>query len=328
MIISERNLAWLLEESDTSVRYRALTELLGIDEQDDQVRSTRNKIANSGTVQLLFHPMTADGSWQYGYRDQINRYYKYLSASLSYAAELGLSAHDERAVRAVHHLFSMQKADGDFYRHYSCYNGLLLRALNRLGFGRDEQTCRLRRLVLESIRHDGGYHCDLRPRRGRGAPTQYKSCIKGSLKSLLAFSEDAALSQTDECDRLVGYFLRRRLIFRTDAPGVPVVRDLTKLSFPITYHPSLVEPLYAMSLLGYGHRPELDDAWRILVSKADRDGRMRLEKSLRWNHLRCGTRGRQSKWLTLYAGIVEKSRGKNAVLARQGRSSVRGRPRR
>ena len=107
-----------------------------------------------------------------------------------------------------------------------------------------------------------------------------------------------------------------------------MVRELTKLSFPITYHPALIEPLYAMALLGHGQRQEVDDAWAILVSKADGDGRMPLERSLIWNHLRCGVRGRQSKWLTLYAGIVEKHRCGNPILAQPDKCSVRATPRR
>jgi len=316
MVISEENLSWLLEESDPSVRYRTLTELMGVEEHEDQVCRTRAMIPRSAAVELLFSTMEPDGSWRYPYRDQINRYLKYLSATVSYAAELGLDASDTRVTRAVDHLFSMQKEDGDFHRHYSCYNGLLLRALNRLGFADAEPTCLLRRLVLNTVRHDGGSHCDLRPRRGRKSSTPHKSCIKGSLKVLLAFSEDSELSQREECNRLAEYFLKRRLIFRTDAPDVPVVRELTKLSFPITYHPALIEPLYAISLLGRGERPETNEAWRTVLSKADDDGRLPLEKTLNWAHLRCGVRGRPSKWLTLYAGIVEKHRCGNPLLDR------------
>jgi hypothetical protein len=315
MIVTEQNLAWLLEDTEPSVQYRTLTELLGLDTNDGRVRRARNRIPGSAPVAQLFSALLEDGSWRYGYRDQVNRYFKYLSASLSYAAELGLDAQDDRVTRAVRHLFSMQKEDGDFHRHYSCYNGLLLRALNRLGFAQAEQTCLLRHLVRKAIRHDGGSHCDLRPRRGRSAPTPYKSCIKGSLKSLLAFSEDTELSQTPECDRLVQYFLKRRLIFRTETPDVPVVREITNLSFPITYHPGLIEPVYAMTMLSYGQRRELDEAWAMVVAKAAGDGRLPLERSLNWDHVRCGVRRRQSKWLTLYAGVVEIHRNGNPKLA-------------
>ena len=314
MIIDEQNLGWLLEECEPSIRCRALTELMGCSENDEQVRRTRDLIATSAPVELLFSAMEPNGSWRYEYRDQINRYLKYLSATMSYAAELGLDATDNRVVRTVEHLFSMQKTDGDFHRHYSCYNGLLLRSLNRLGFGADKHVRRLRTLVIESIRHDGGYHCDFRPRRGSNAPTPHKSCIKGSLKALLAFSEDPELSQTAESERLAHYFLKRGLIFRSEAPAVPVVDDLAKLSFPVTYHPALLEPLYALSLLGYGDRPELEDAWKMLLTKLDGNGRVPLETTVPWKHLYCGTRRRENKWLTLYAGIVEKHRCGNPIL--------------
>lgn len=312
-IITEKNLAWLLEDDEPSIRYRALTELLGLGIDDTRVRGAKERIPASPAVESLFSALNPDGSWQYKYRDEICGYLKYLSATLSYAAELGLDASDERVPLAVEHLFSMQQSDGDFYRHYSCYNGLLLRSLNRLGFGSDERTCRLRRLVVASLRHDGGYHCDYRPRRGWNAPTPHKSCIKGSLKSLLAFSEDAELSQTDECKRLAEYFLKRRLLFRTDTPEKPIC-DL-RLSFPFTYQSGLVEPLYALGMLGYGRRQELEDAWALLQSKTDSNGRLRLEKSVVWPHVRCGTRGRENKWLTFYAGIVEKHRCENPILA-------------
>jgi len=316
MILTEENLWWLLEGEDPSIKYRTLTELVGLDANDPQVQTVQRRIPGNNAVDLLFSAMAEDGSWQYGYRDQMSRYLKFLSATLSYAAELGLTVHDERVARAVRHLFSMQQQDGDFHRHYSCYNGLLLRALNRLGCAEAEETRLLRKLVLRSIRHDGGSHCDMRPRRGRTAPGPHKSCIKGALKSLLAFAEDRELSRTEECDHLAEYFLRRRLIFRSDDPGVPVVNELTKLSFPITYHPALLEPLYALSMLGYATRDELEDAWIILAGKADDDARLSLERSLNWNHLFCGIRGRQSKWLTLYGAIVEKYRYGSPVLAR------------
>ena len=47
MIISEQNLAWLLEESDPSVRYRTLKELIGLPAEDSQVRRAWDMIAGS-----------------------------------------------------------------------------------------------------------------------------------------------------------------------------------------------------------------------------------------------------------------------------------------
>lgn len=194
MILTEHNLGWLLEDAEPSVQFRTLTEPLGPDTSDPRVRTARDRIPGSAPVSQLFSALRQVGSWRYAHRDHGNRCFKVLYASLSCAAELGLHAEDGRVARSVAHLFSMQMEDGDFHRRYSCYNGLLLRALNRLGFAEADPACLLRQLPRGSIRHDGGSICDLRPRRGRSAPTPHRCCITGSLKSLLAFSEDAELS--------------------------------------------------------------------------------------------------------------------------------------
>jgi hypothetical protein len=306
--ITDAVLDWLLEAEDPSVRYRTLTELLDRSPGDAEARRARSRIPNSPAVVALFAPMAADGSWQYPYRDQPNRYFKFMTASLGYAAELGLESGDKRVRRAVEHLLSLQQEDGDFHRHYSCYNGLILRTLNRLGFGSGERTVRLRRLLLRSIRHDGGFHCDLHVRRAPGASTPHKSCVKGSLKALLAFAEDDELRQTRECVRLAAYFLKRHVCFRTYDLRAPVVKGITQLAFPITYKPGLIEAVYAMARLGHGRRPEMSDAWSLLAGMRREDGRFPLQSTCRWPHLRRVPRGRPSKWLTLYACLASKYR--------------------
>jgi len=326
--IRDSVLDWLLGDDHPSVRFRTLTELLGRRLTPREAAAAKLRIADSVAAAALFGPMAADGSWQYPYRNQLNRYLKFVTASLSYAAELGLGRGDPRVARAVEHLFTLQQEDGDFFRHYSCYNGLILRTLNRLGCGDDRRTARLRALLLNSIRHDGGCHCDLRPRRGRAASSPHKSCIKGSLKALLAFAEDPELCATEECSRLAQYFLRRHVCFRTDDRTRPVVPALLQLAFPITYHPGLLEALYPLSALGHGRRPEMDEAWSLLAQRQRPDGRFVLERSVNWPHLRTSPRGRPSKWVTFYAYLALKHRGIETPAAREARDwcSVRHEP--
>ena len=308
MQVTDSALDWLLEDDSPSVRYRALTELLGRRAGAREPSIAKMASPDSAAVAAAFGPMAADGSWQYAYRDQPNRYLKFVTASLSYAAELDLDSGDRRAARAVEHLLSLQQEDGDFFRHYSCYNGLILRTLNRLGFGDDRRTARLRELLLNSIRHDGGFHCDMRPKRGHNASPPHKSCIKGSLKALLAFAEDPELKGTEECELLAQYFLTRHICFRSDDLSTPVVPQLLQLSFPIIYRPGLLEALYAMSALGYGRRPEMDKAWSSLARRQRPDGRFALEGSVNWPHLRTTPRGQPSKWITFYAYLALKHR--------------------
>jgi hypothetical protein len=307
MPIGDSVLEWLLDHGDPSVRYRTLTELLGRRLTTREAAAARSRIADSAAA--VFEPIAADGSWHYPYREQRSRYLKFITASLSYTAELGLDSDDRRVARAVEHLFALQQEDGDFFGHYSCYNGLILRTLNRLGFGDDHCAARLRALLLNSIRHDGGFRCDMRPKRGPTADSLHKSCFKGSLKALLAFAEDPELRATEECSLLAQYFLRRHVCFRTNDLKTPVVPAMLQLAFPITYHFGLLEALYALSALGYGRRPEMDEAWSLLAQRQRPDGRFALERSVNWPHLRTSPRGQPSKWVTFYAYLALKHRG-------------------
>ncbi len=302
-------LEWLLEGDDVSVRYRTLSELLDRGANDRELREAKAAVPDSPAATRLFTPMRPDGSWKYAYAHSGCRYLFFVMTSLSWAAELGLDRGDERVSRAVRHMFSMQREDGDFHRHYSCYNGLILRTLNRLGFGRDPHTALLRKLLLASSRHDGGFHCDIRPRR-KANVSAHKSCFRGSLEVLLAFAEDQSLRKSEQAKPLVDYFLRRHVFFRTDDLTKPVVKRIIMLSFPFTYMPGLIEPVYALSTMGYGNRKEMKEAWALLASKRDADGRLPLERSVVWPHIRVAPRGRPSKWLTLYACLAEKARDK------------------
>ena len=76
MIVTEANLAWLLEDALPSVRYRTLTELLGLGADDARVRGALEGISASAAVELLFSQMQPDGSWRYEYREQANRYFE------------------------------------------------------------------------------------------------------------------------------------------------------------------------------------------------------------------------------------------------------------
>ena len=71
--------------------------------------------------------------------------------------------------------------------------------------------------------------------------------------------------------------LRRRLLFRINRPE-ELVRDEMRLTiFPFVIGGSLLEPLYALSQMGYGQDERLRPAWDILASKRDEAGRYILD---------------------------------------------------
>ena len=83
---------------------------------------------------------------------------------------------------------------------------------------------------------------------------------------------------------------------------------MTATIFPFVIAAGLLEPLYALSKMGYGRRAELDDAWRQLEGKRDEQGRYRLDWHPPSAPLQPGPKGQASKWVTLYALLAQKYR--------------------
>jgi hypothetical protein len=93
MKIPDAVLDWLLESENPSVRYRALTELLGVPQDDPDVRQVRAAIINSKPVLKIFAKMHPDGYWLHR---GVGAGVSYAMSSsthfvLSYLAELGLN---------------------------------------------------------------------------------------------------------------------------------------------------------------------------------------------------------------------------------------------
>lgn len=110
--VDQSVLDWLLEESDPSVRYRTLTELLDVDPNDLRVREARAHIPVSRPVRRIFDRMHPDGYWLYKGK---GAGVEYSSSSthfvLAFLAELGLDRQDERIVRAVERHLSLDQPD-------------------------------------------------------------------------------------------------------------------------------------------------------------------------------------------------------------------------
>lgn len=314
MALTSELLDWLLETENPSVRYRALTELLDISADDPQVQQTRVQILDSKPVQKIFAKMHPDGYWLHRGKGAGIEYTHASSTHfiLAYLAELGLDRQDERIARAVERYLSLDQPDvpnpqiwqmpPDYANHQSCLYAYNLRTFVMLGYHDDPRIQERIAVLLADERFDGGYLCD---RASFRATT--KSCIRGSLKALTAFAVLPELWETARCQQLVDYFLRRRVLYRTRQPEKLVRDELVRVGFPFVIGGSLLEPLYALSRMGYGQDERLRPAWDILESKRDEAGRTLLD----WHPstlFKPGDTGQPNKWVTLYACLAQKYR--------------------
>ncbi|MEI6090997.1 MAG: hypothetical protein WCR42_11130 [bacterium] len=303
---------WLMEAESPSLKYRVMTELLDIPVTDSEVLKTQNEIFGSKEVVKILSKMHPDGYWL-----QLNpRTKEYIGDGvvyanfatthfcLSYLSELGLTKENELVAKAAERYLNLQKEDGDWWMHLSCLYGYNIRTFIKLGYRNDERIQKSINLMLETNRADNGYLCDMHEKKSK----KKKSCIRGAVKVLLAFSELPEYWDHHRCKALVDYFLERDGIYRSKDKSRYVNNDIGANSFPIGWQTNLWEILYGLSKMGYGKDARLNRAWDLLDSKLDADGRIKLE----WTHAqslwKIGKKDEYNEWLTFYVLLAKKYR--------------------
>jgi hypothetical protein len=223
---------------------------------------------------------------------------------LAYLAELGLDHTQPQVEKAAERYLDLQQPDGDWYRHFSCLSGYNIRTFALLGYRKDRRLRRALELLMCTPREDGGYLCDIH--EGKHKRKFVKSCIRGSVKALLAFSEFPEYWEHPRCKELLDYFLRRGGIFQSAHPNIPVNQDMQRLSFPITWRANGWEVLYALSKMGYGNDERLQAAWAELENRADAQKRFSLDWTPTQSPWKIGKRGEVNKWITFYVEAAGK----------------------
>ena len=303
---------WLLEDDNPSVQFRTLKEVLGYEDRAPEVRRAKAALLQSQPVQSLLEKMHPDGYWlQKNPRtrrivgDGVD-YGAFATTHfcLAYLAELGLDRTQPQVEKASNRYLDLQQPDGDWYRHFSCLLGYNIHTFALLGYRNDRRIQRALELLAHTDREDGGYLCDFHEEKYKRRPV--KSCIRGSVKALLAFSEFPSYWDHPRCQQLVDYFLRRGGIFQSTHPNIPVNRDMQGLSFPITWHANSWEILYALSKMGYGSDERLRAAWDRLEKRADPAGCFPLDWTSTQSPWKVGKRGEANKWITFYVELARK----------------------
>ncbi len=311
-MIPKNVVEWLVEPAHPSIRYRTLVELLGYSPTDSEVQECRNQLVESTPVQTLLDAMHPDGYWlQTNPRtgEVLGKGVKYGAYGtthycLSYLAELGMDRRHPHVAKAADRYLALQQEDGDFYRHFSCLLGYNIRTFILLGYRGDSRVQRSIDLLLHTERRDGGYLCDMH--EGKYKTTFVKSCIRGSVKALLAFSHLPEYWNHDRIQMLVHYFLSRDGVFKSTNLTVLVNKDMERVSFPITWRANVFEILLALGRMGYGADHRLKRAWTLLDNRRDPDGRYPLDWTPRQSPWKVGQRTAPNKWVTFYAYLAHK----------------------
>ena len=311
-MVPEDVVRWLLEPENPSLRYRTMLELLGKSPDDPEAIECKRRIAESIPVKSLLSEMHPDGYWlqkhpatgkmlgdgvEYGAFGTTHY-------CLSYLAELGMDRTNTQVAKAAERYLDLQKEDGDFYHHFSCLLGLNIRTYTMLGYKNDSRVRKSIDLLLSTERPDGGYLCDMHEGKYKTKPV--KSCIRGSVKAVLAFSYLPEYWKHDRIRKLIDYFLLRDGIFKRTNLKEFINKDMQRNSFPIIWRANVFEILLALSKMGYGKHSRLERAWNFLDAKADKNARYVLDWTSEQSPWKVGKRNQPNKWVTFYAYLAHK----------------------
>lgn len=302
----------ILQNSENiSIRYRVLTELLGREKSDPEIREIEARIPESKSIQKIFSKMHPEGYWlQKNPRTKrvVGEGVEYGSFAtthyvLSYLMEFGLTRDHEIVERAAERYLNLQSSDGDFWLYMSCLNGLNIRTFSRLGYNNDPRILKTLDLMLNTRRSDYGYLCKMHEKRSK----RKKSCYRGSLKMLMAFAEFPEVWNHPRCLELVEYFTNRKGIFNSKRVHY-VNKDMERITFPITWGSNNWELLLTLSRMGYGKDPKLNEAWELLDSRLDENGFYPIDYFPSQIPIKVGQKKQANEWITFYVLLAKKYR--------------------
>ncbi|MEL7610710.1 MAG: nitrogen fixation protein NifH [Bacillota bacterium] len=319
---------WLLEEENPSVRYFTLVELLGKPRHDPEAQKAKAAIMQSGIVPELLAKQREQEYLQSYSRFYTNKY-KGLAWSLIVLAELGAEPTDqireqcgyllEHSQESAHGGFSQNAAaktgGGRISEVIPCLTGNMIWSLIRFGYWGDPRLQKGVDWLVRYMRFNDGMELDpqVPPYDKYEICWGRHTCHMGVVKALKAYSAIPEDMRTPAIKEAIGkaaefmlihhIYKRSHNLKRASKPG------WTKFGFPLMYQTDVLEILDILSALGIKDG-RMDEALDLAVSKQDEQGRWRTENTYNSDRLLVpiGQPGEQSKWLTLRAMRVLKSR--------------------
>ena len=263
------SMEWLLREDQPSIRYLALTQLLGKSEDDSEVQSAREAIARRGWAADILAKQERGGWWigeESLYRP------KYLSTNwmLLILSDLGVTKGDPRVRKACElWIKRFAREDGGFAidgsrTSHLCTTGNMARALVRLGYADHPKVRSAFEWMVRNASHLGGWSCF-----GSGRNLD-------SWEPMSAFADYPQEKWTAGMHRVVElaaeFFLQRELHKQGDR-----YEPWYRFHYPVHYYYDVLVGLDFLTALGYGKDPRLKVALSLLEEKRRPDGRWNLD---------------------------------------------------
>lgn len=324
-------LAWLLEEENPGVRHLAMRDLLLLDKSDPELIKASRTAHQQGPIANVLEKMEPEGFWMKpgaGYGPK----YKSTVWSLLLLAQLGANINeDERIQTACTYYLDHALAPGGQFSYsgepsgtIDCLHGNMCWSLLELGCN-DPRLASAFEWMARTVTGEG-----LAPVTDRKAPLRYyaykcapcfacgandkQPCAWGAAKVMMAFSKLKKESRTPIIDAAIQVgvdFLLGTDPSKADYPNGlndHPSRNWWKFGFPVFYITDLLQIVEALTALGYGSDPRLENAFKVILDKQDEKGRWPLEYDYTGKTWRSyGKLNEPNKWVTLRALRVLKA---------------------
>ena len=282
---------WLLEDDTPEVKYRTMTELLGMSKDEPEVKKAYENLLNSNTLNLIMDKFKCNKKWEDA------------NAFLA-IAEFGLTRKDvpidEYIDRIIKNMNSSMK----------CARILLLRNLVSLGYYEHLWVQEQIPLAFSTIRQDGSVRCLDKPKKTNDSKLPDMGCYRQTTTYLLLGAELKKIGIIlPQYELLNEFYMNHHVAFHTDTPEKIVVEDMAGTFYPIDHvHMGLQMIMYGLSILGDVNHPNCEKAWALLENKKDSEGKYIVSESFDEPYFDVGMVGQPNKWVTLYVLLSEKYR--------------------
>ena len=312
---------WLLETDNFSVRYFALTELLGKPFFDEEVKAAKDNIMKKGAVPNILSKQNGKGYWVSSDRFYSSKY-KGAVWQLIILAELGANENDKRVRKACEFIMensqdcesggfsiwhSVKKGGGRHSGVIPCLTGNMIWSLIRLGYMDDPRVDRGIKWITTYQRFDDGV--SIRPKDWPYDTAKScfgrHSCHMGVVKTLKALAEIPVEKRSKNVEVAIGkavdYLLEHHIYKRSHNLSRVSKPGWLHFGFPLMYQDDVLEVLGILTKLGFKD-DRMQEAVDIVLSKQDDDGRWILESTFNGRfHTNIESKGKSSKWITLNA---------------------------
>ena len=312
---------WLLESDNPSVRFFALTDIVGKSEKDVEVKRARNEIMKIGVVPKILAKQNRAGYWEQPGRFYTAKY-KGTAWQLLILAELDADGKDKRVRKACEFILStsQDRESGGFSYCTSaktggglhsgvipCLTGNMVWSLIRLGYLEDQRVQHGIDWIVTYQRFDDGIE-----ERPRGWPYERfemcfgkHTCHMGAAKALKALAEIPETKRNGEVENVIEkgteYFLQHHIYKRSHDLSRVSKPGWLRFGFPLMYQTDVLEILGILTKLGYKDE-RMQEAIDLVVSKQDDEGKWKLESTFNGRfQTNIEQKTKPSKWITLGA---------------------------